>query len=157
LKMTLRLAMLLSVFVTAVSCIDLPPPAPPATPAQSGWFAQRNMQSLVFRVPDADSTEVWVRAKLWIANYADFKLQTVDDVLLETYYPPGEAAARFGYQVTRHKVQGGEWEVSVRAVTGNPYAGNSATAMGQSLAFYIRTGQDCPGCGGGRLGFPNRL
>ena len=90
-----RLSLLLVVGLLAlVGCVDLPPPALTANPMQAGWFAQRNQQSPTFRIADSEVAEAWVRARLWIANYPDFKLQTVDEVLLESYYPPGEPAAR---------------------------------------------------------------
>jgi hypothetical protein len=150
------LMMGLAILASLAGCIAAPA-LPPLTSEQVQWFTNRDRQPPSFTVASERSDEVWSRAKLWLANYSDFKLQTVDSEILETYYPPGEAAARFGYQVTRQKVDNGQVRVNVKCVTGNAYAGGSAYKMSQALSLYASTGVDCPGCGGGVRGRPNAL
>jgi hypothetical protein len=137
------------------SCLP-PPNLPPMTPEQAAWFSGRDSQPLAFEIPAEEGAIAWSRAKVWIASCGDFKLQTLDENLLETYYPTGEAAVRFGYQVTRLQTASG-WRIGVRAVTGNQFARQLADRAAATLAYYVRTGQDCPSCGCGRLGQPNRL
>lgn len=135
------------------------PPPPPATPDQQRWYAQRDGQATSFSLPSAENDQAWARAKIWIASYGDFKLQTIDETILETYFPPGESDVRFGYQVTRIRLSEQEWRFTVRATTGNPLAGNVANSVAQALALFMRTGEDCPppNCGAGFRGRPNRL
>jgi hypothetical protein len=67
--------------------LTAPPPDDGLEAGLARWRLQRMGQGLDSR-------------KLWIASYADFKLQTTDDALLDTYDPPGEAAGRHGFQMT---------------------------------------------------------
>jgi hypothetical protein len=144
-------------WMSQMACLG--PPPPPATPEQAQWYAQRDAQSPSFTLPAEENERAWARAKIWIASYSDFKLQTIDESILETYYPPGESDVRFGFQVTRIKVDDQTWRFNVRAVTGNAMAGNTANWVAQALALYMRTGMDCPppNCGAGFRGRPNRL
>lgn len=138
-----------------LGCALPPPPTVAATPAQAEWFALRDSFSPSFGVSEEESDPAWSRAKLWLATYSDFKLQTIDSEILETYLPPSEAGIRFGYQVTRQKQAPGSWFFRVRCVTGNRFAVNEAAQKARSLAVYISTGRDCPGCGGGVPGRPS--
>lgn len=136
----------------------LPPPAPQMTADRLAWVRDSSVHQPIFYVEDAESALAWNRAKIWIAAYSDYKLQTVDEALLETYTPSSrDIAVRYGYQATRLREPDGRWRFSVRRFTGNQFAGDLAHARMQALVHYMRTGQDCPGCGGGILGVDNRL
>jgi hypothetical protein len=140
-------AAVLSVASLLAACVV--PNVPPATPEQQAWYARRNVQPTTFEVAPEDAEIAWSRAKAWLSRYSDYKLQIVDEGVLETYTPVAESAVRFGYAVTREKLSGGAWRFHVRGATGNYMAGHIAHAMAQALALYIVTGEECPGCSSG--------
>jgi len=128
------------------------PPPPPASPIQEAWYQRRDATSTTFVVSAEKGDQAWSRAKAWLAQCSDFKLQTVDSELLETYNPPSEAAVRMGYSVSREKLDNGDWRFNVRSVTGNSMASKVAYWFAQALSLYIQTAEDCPGCPCGRRG-----
>jgi hypothetical protein len=136
---------LLSLLLVVLGCVA-GPPVPPATPEQQAWYARRDATPTTFSV-SADQGEVaWSRAKSWLAQCSDFKLQTVDAEILETFNPPSEVAVRMGYSVSRERLEDGSWRFRVRSMTGNSTAGQVAGRYAQALALYIVTAEDCPGC-----------
>jgi hypothetical protein len=128
-----------------MACVTTPPPPPP-TPAQLAWYQKRDATPTSFVVSAEKGEQAWSRAKAWLVQCSDFKLQTVDSELLETYNPPSEIAVRMGYSVSREKLDNGDWQVRIRAASGNEMAGQVAYRYAQALALYIQTAEDCPGC-----------
>jgi len=148
---TLR-SLLLCTFTAAITaCVTAPPPPPP-TPAQEAWYQRRDATSTTFVVTAEKGEQAWSRAKAWLAQCSDFKLQTVDSELLETYNPPSEIAVRMGYIVSREKLDNGDWRFRVRAASGNEMAGQVAHWYAQALSLYIQIAEDCPGCPCGTRG-----
>ena len=63
-------------------------------------------------VSDADCKAKWDAAQLWIAHNAGYKLQTVTDVLLETYNSVG-GSPDIAVQVTKEPIGGGKYKIVV--------------------------------------------
>lgn len=141
--------MLAALSALSLACASAPPLAP-VTPAQRAWFSQRDAQPPQFIIEKSKADRDWSRAKAWIVRCSEFKLQIVDADVLETYNPPNEVDVRFGYSVTREMLDDGNWRFTVKAASGNEFAGKLADSMAKSLSYYIVTGKDCPDCPCGR-------
>jgi hypothetical protein len=63
----------------------------------------------------------WQRAQLWIAQNAPFKIQTMSDVMIQTYGPI-DTDQRMAYLVTKDTRQDGSAHIVINIHCGNDYA-----------------------------------
>ena len=88
-------------------------------------------------------TDEWQRAQFWLTTYARLRLQTVTDVVLETY-GPGENEAVRGFSVTREPIGGGEFVIRIAQHCGNILGCNPPNdrEVEQAFLYYVQTGTD---------------
>lgn len=88
-------------------------------------------------------TDEWQRAQFWLTTYARLRLQTVTDVVLETY-SPGENDAIRAFSVTREPVGGGEFVIRIAQYCGNILGCNPPNdrEVEQAFLYYVQTGTD---------------
>jgi hypothetical protein len=121
------------------------------------WMRDRDKTETTFNVPADKGDQAWSRAKAWIVRCSDFRLQTIDTELLETYNPPDERKVRMAFSLSREQLGGGVWRFAVRAYSGNPCADRLVKEAAQDLALYVQTGVDCPECPCGKGGGENNI
>lgn len=82
----------------------------------SGAITQVNKAEFENTIPvcdgESDCKAKWEAAQLWIVHNAGFKLQTVTDVLLETFNP-GPSDARIAVRVTKEPLGGSRYRLLV--------------------------------------------
>lgn len=98
-----QMLMMVALAVTLIGCAQNPQRAA--------------MQEEFYRtIPTCSSAEdcnaKWEAAQLWVVHNAAYKIQTVSNVMIETYNPTN-ASARIGARVTKEPVGGGKYKLVV--------------------------------------------
>ena len=109
------------------------------------WEQERDAQSLTFESKGEDG---WRRAKAWLAQCSELKLQIIDEVILQTYSPT--EFSQIGYTVTREKIGPHRWTVTVAATVHDSssdfssHASQDAWKAKRALALYIFSAKKNP-------------
>lgn len=115
-----------------------------ATPALSPQEEAERVAPLTCAIgPDCDAK--WEAAQLWIVKHAGFKLQTVTNVVLQTYGPSTvvEQSTSLAVTVTREPDSPGRYRIWVRMSCGNPF-GCTPEALPSNLDFKRAVGAATP-------------
>ena len=93
-------------------------------------------------VCDTDCAAAWQRAQLWLVNYAPFKIQTANDVVIQTYTSV-DNSADIDYTLTRESLPGGKYRIAARVHCASLVGcvPNAADRRG-ALLYYMKTGID---------------
>lgn len=91
---------------------------------------------------EKDCKAKWDAAQLWIVHNAGYKLQTVTDVLLETYNP-GEYDTDLAVRVTKEPQGDGVYKIIVKAWCNNIF-GCTPNALDAELDFNAKVGAATP-------------
>jgi len=59
-----------------------------------------------------DCDAKWEAAQLWVIHHADYKIQTANNVLIQTYSPVG-GTPNIGARVTKEPIGGGKYAILV--------------------------------------------
>jgi len=89
-------------------------------------------------VDTQDCKVKWDAAQLWIVKNAGYKLQTVTDVLLQTYNPTG-STTDIGVQATKEPMGSGHYQIVVKVWCDNMF-GCFPNALDATLAFNREVG-----------------
>lgn len=94
-------------------------------------------------VCDTGCTVAWQRAQFWIAKHSTMKVQSVSDVLVQTYNPTGSASA-YGFTATREPLPDGKYRIVLQAVCSNEMIPCDVLSDDLEAAFnyYVATGRD---------------
>ena len=115
--MTSRIVGIIAILggVALSGCI---PPVPPVT---SDEIAEMDKKVPVCK-GDADCKAKWEAAQLWVVHHAGRKIQTVTDVLIETYGPGRDGnSSAIAARVTKEPIGDGSYRVTVTLECANPY------------------------------------
>lgn len=91
---------------------------------------------------EEDCTAKWEAAQLWIVHNAGYKLQTVTNVLLETYNP-GEYETRLAVRATKEPAGNGTYKILVKTWCNNMF-GCSPNQTDAALDFNLKVGAATP-------------
>ncbi len=84
----------------------------------------------------------WTRAQLWLVNHAQWKLQLVNDVLLQTYNPT-TGDPTYGFTVTKEPQSDGSGMIRMTVFCGNLYGCDPKPPdVGKAFYYYVSTGVD---------------
>ncbi len=93
-------------------------------------------------VCDTDCAAAWQRAQLWLVKYSYFKIQTANDVVIQTYTSVnGDPNPDF--TITRESLADGKYRIQARAHCASLFGciPNADDRRG-ALLYYIKTGSD---------------
>lgn len=95
-------------------------------------------QTIPVCTDEKDCTAKWEAAQLWIVKNAGYKLQTVTNVLLETYNPAG-SSTNLAVRVIKEPVGGGKYQLLVRTWCDNLF-GCTPDSWAAALDFNQKIG-----------------
>lgn len=94
---------------------------------------------------DSDTCELyWERAQIWVINHCRKKVQTVTNVLIQTYGASMNEFPCRTYLITKEPIGLGQYEIKIGIGCNNMFGCNPPTAEELRKAFkhYILTGED---------------
>lgn len=95
-----------------ISACAVTPPA--ETQAKAALFRE----TVPVCIDQADCAAKWEAAQLWVVHNADYKLQTVTSVLLETYNSV-DSSTGVAVRVTKEPVGDGKYQIKILAACAN--------------------------------------
>jgi len=105
------------------------------TPEEHAYLERAMAQPLTFMVTPEDSNMKWGVAQAFIAKHASMKIETVSDIVLETYNPYG---GRYGYRVIRTPKKDGD-EFFIVCLNDNMFLSKSTEQNAHIFAHYLVT------------------
>lgn len=99
-------------------------------------------QTIPICVDERDCTAKWEAAQLWIVHNAGYKLQTVTNVLLETYNATG-SRTNLAVRVTKEPLGEGKYKILVRTWCDNIF-GCQPDSWAAALDFNQKIGAVTP-------------
>jgi hypothetical protein len=89
---------------------------------------------------DTNCKAVWERAQYWVATHAGMKIQTVTDVLIQTYNP-GEDPS-YGFIVTKQPLDG-SYRIVIQSMCQSLFGcGTKSADVESAFYYYVATGKD---------------
>jgi hypothetical protein len=84
----------------------------------------------------------WERAQIWLAKHSKWKIQTVTDVLIQTFYPVGSEPS-YGFSITKEPAGQGNYIIRMELVCGNMFGCDPKPQdVKKAFYYYIKNGVD---------------
>lgn len=84
----------------------------------------------------------WARAQLWIVNHAHWKIQTANDVLIQTYNP-GNSDVSYGFTITKEPHSDGRSLIRLALACGNMFGCDpTPDDVRKAFYYYVKNGID---------------
>ncbi len=102
---------------------------------------QREADTALFCEGEEQCKEMWERATFWVKSHSGFKLQILNDSVIETYNSTG-GSVRLAFSVTREPLGGGRYQIWTNARCDNIFGCETPPIEAIARAkYYMRTGQ----------------
>lgn len=89
----------------------------------------------------AHCNTMWQRAQLWVVNNAAYRIQTANDVVIQTYNP-SKSSVKSGMTITREPIGGEKSRIIMRTYCDNMFGCNPTDArLRIALHSYLRETQ----------------
>lgn len=90
----------------------------------------------------AQCPEYWERAQLWLTKHSQMKIQTVTNVMIQTYNPIGYEVV-YGFSVIKEPVGNFAYNIQMTMYCGNPLGCfPEPIYVRNAFYYYVKNGQD---------------
>ncbi len=90
----------------------------------------------------AQCSEYWERAQLWLAKHSQMKIQTATNVMIQTYNPINSDVI-YGFSVIKEPVGNSAYSIQMTMACGNAFGCNPEPIyVRNAFYYYVKNGQD---------------
>ncbi|HEY4216183.1 MAG TPA: hypothetical protein VGM67_03540 [Gemmatimonadaceae bacterium] len=91
---------------------------------------------------DTDCNKDWDRARFWVVKHSQLKIETANDVLVETY-SPADAAPSYGFSVIKDPAGAGRFTIRLSMHCGTPLGCDpSQSDIAAAFNYFVATTED---------------